>query len=221
MLPLYFGEIWILYPIFCYTNESCFPKVLIILNSPIAFDLSKRFSSSSWLFNTLPFYLCDDSFSHFYHLHVIFSSYVLVLSKIVFSPPSFHCLWFSCNLITISSLVNIPQEVELGSTLLPSHHCSGYCLFLNGYHLIQIQSLETSLFLMKLSTSPMCFRASFTCPSNISDIRALTCCSGSQNGSPRPLVALSPGNVLEMQTLRPPKNTNWIRNSRVWSRNLF
>lgn len=111
--------------------------ILIILYFPMAFDLLKRFSSSSQLLNTLLFYVLDDFFSHLYHFHFILSSYVLVLFKPMFFPL-FHYFFFNFSATLLLS--PLPKKMRLGSTLLPDFHCTCYCLFLNEYHLILIST---------------------------------------------------------------------------------
>lgn len=153
-------------------SESCVQYSVTPL-TPV-FQIQKLFQSSLFLtllqhlsfqkgvlphlFNTFGFcLLLDDSFSHLYHLQFAFSSYMLELPKGIFSS-SYHCPDFLPTLITLSSLLNIPQEVRLGTVLLLSH-CAFYCPFLKEYHLILISTYFSDL--RPLETFLMCYRASY------------------------------------------------------------
>ena len=66
---------------------------------------------------------------------------------------------------------------------------------------VRFQSFETS-FLMELSTSPTCFKASSAHLYNSHYLVTLTYWSGFLTGSPRPIASLSPGNLSDRQILR-------------------
>lgn len=185
--------------------------VLSILDISMAFDPLKRFSSSSWLFSTLLFYLPSDSFSHLYHFHCTLSSYILVL---YIGTQR----WVLPSLFPLSSLIFLQlyyyllplRRWGLGSTLLLGHHHYYHMLLplpkwvspYTKFHLfLRFYSFEKP-FLMALNTSPMCYKASSACLYNNPYIIALIYCSRSQTGSPRPVVSLSPGNWLDVHILR-------------------
>lgn len=98
----------------------------------------------------------------------------------------------------------------LGSTLLLGHHHYYHMLlplpkwvspYTNFHLFLRFYSFETP-FLMELNTSPMCYKSSSACLYNNPYIIALTYCSRSQTGSPRPVASLSPGNWLDVHILR-------------------
>lgn len=143
LLPLYFGEIWILCPIFCHTNDSYFPNSEVIFNphySLLSYGIWP-FEKIFFLISTLeyltflpPWWFLLSSLSlPFYPFLIRIGAFqTCVLSSL----PLLFFFNFSATLL----LSPLPKKMSLGSTLLPGLHCTCYCLFLNEYHLILIST---------------------------------------------------------------------------------
>lgn len=131
------------------------------------------------------------------------TSTLWILSKGVFLLPLSIVSFDFLNSVTNSSLLNILQDLGLGSISLLGH-CICYSLLLKGYHLILISIYYSDfntlghLSLSRWASLPHVIGhlgLSFT-------IALIIYCRGSQSGAP-PVASLPPGNLLEIQILRP------------------